>query len=232
MSADSTVQPPPPTAPPAVDPVVPPEEPGQERDGGPPTTAPTADRSDTTAGTEGRPAGPPTTAEPGGAPGTTAEVVEAPPSAPDSTGDVAGPLVLALVIAAALVGAALVTLLHRRRREPRAPQRAPAARPAPPAVDGQLALAAIDVRDRVGNPALADRLAAGLAAGGWTTLAPAGRPFDPTRHAAVDREPTRDAGLDGIVASVERVGYLAPDGELHRPPEVVVYAYHGDEEHP
>ncbi len=181
-------------------------------------------------------AGPPTADAPTGT--TVAATTEAPDAAAPGDG-VAVPAVLALVLVAALAGAALVALVQRLWEGPSpdgdagasgggtGPAGGRADRAGGPAGGAEpLAQAAIDVRDRVRSPALAERLAAGLAATGWTTLDPRGDRFDPAHHVAVDREPTGEPGLGGVIAAVERVGYRAPDGAVVRQPEVVVYAYH------
>ena len=205
-----------------------------ERDTGPPPTDPERPTTPTTATT------------------ATTAVGDAPAGdAGTEASGLAVPAVLVLLVVAALTGAAIAAVVLRARSRTsgagaaraaadvgsassgtatEAGGVAPCGVPAdgrPPRTVEPLAHAAIDVRDRVGNAALADRLAAGLAATGWTTVDPTGDRFDPARHVAVDREPTGDAGLGGVIAAVERVGYLGPDGDLVRPPEVVVYAYAG-----
>jgi hypothetical protein len=198
----------------------------------PVTAAPRADAEAPGEAEPERETGPPPTA--GEEPPTTATTAvvaspdEVPPGEAASGASGLGlPAVAVLLLLAALAGAAVVALVHRARSRAR-----PGADPSGPAGDTAeerpiepLARAAIDVRDRVRNPALAERLGAGLEATGWTSVDPTGDRFDPTRHVAVDREPTSDAGLGGLIATVERVGYLGPDGEVVRPPEVVVYAY-------
>ena len=77
-------------------------------------------------------------------------------------------------------------------------------------------------RDRVGSPAAAERVDAGLAALGITPLRPDGLPFDPSLHEAAATVPTEDPMLHGTVAETEVPGY-ADRGALVRPPVVSVY---------
>ncbi len=81
----------------------------------------------------------------------------------------------------------------------------------------------VEVRDRVANRAISDRIGSALDAAGWTTIDPTGEPFDPHVHRAVDREITDDAELDRTVAATERVGYTDDLGAVVRLPEVVVF---------
>lgn len=77
-------------------------------------------------------------------------------------------------------------------------------------------------RDRVNSPAAADRIEAGLAELGITSLRPDGEPFDPARHEAATGVPTTDVTLHGTVAETEVPGY-ADRGRVVRPPVVAVY---------
>lgn len=77
-------------------------------------------------------------------------------------------------------------------------------------------------RDRVGSPAAAERVDAGLAGLGITPLRPDGLPFDPSLHEAAATVPTEDPMLHGTVAETEVPGY-ADRGALVRPPVVSVY---------
>lgn len=86
-----------------------------------------------------------------------------------------------------------------------------------------LAGALVEVRDRVANRAISDRIGAALDAAGWRTVDPTGEPFDPDVHLAVDRELSDDADLDRTVAATERVGYIDERGAVVRLPEVVVF---------
>lgn len=143
-----------------------------------------------------------------------------------SVGDkgVAAPVVGGLLLAAVVIGVALGYLI-RSSRSPK-----PADAPASGVLGGsesELVSAVIDVRDRVDNKALADRLGAGLASAGWVTLDPVDERFDPALQNAVDREPAPSPDLDGKVAAVERVGYRDRSGTVLRPPDVVVYRYDG-----
>jgi hypothetical protein len=109
------------------------------------------------------------------------------------------------------------------------PTPGPMAEPAGPAPIGdpgleRLVEQVIGVRD-LANPALAERLGAGLAAVGWETVDPAGQPFDPSRHRAVDTAEVTDGAEAGTIAAVERVGYLR-SGTIVRPAEVVFYKEH------
>lgn len=88
-----------------------------------------------------------------------------------------------------------------------------------------LAAALVEVRDRVDNPAVTEKIAAALERGGWFAIDPAGARFDPASHRAVDREPTDDPALHGTVASTERLGYQDAAGTVLRNPEVVVHAH-------
>lgn len=172
-------------------------------------------------------AGPTTTPTTAATPTTATTATTAAPLAPSgSVGDegVAAPVVGGLLLAAVVVGVALGYLI-RSSRSPK-----PAAGPANAALSGtesELVSAVIDVRDRVDNKALADRLGAGLASAGWVTLDPGGERFDPALQNAVDREPAPSPDLDGKVAAVERVGYRDRSGTVLRPPDVVVYRYDG-----
>lgn len=156
-----------------------------------------------------------------------------------------GVLLLGALLAGMVIGWLLGLMRDRSAGHPSAPNRAqttPQAVPTiqtlpttPPAgsprypgamdVDATLVEVAIDVRDRVGNPVLADRLGSALASVGVSTLDPTGELFDPRVHTAVDRTPTDDKSLHDHVASVERLGYHDPTGRFERLPEVVVYQY-------
>jgi hypothetical protein len=153
----------------------------------------------------------------------TATVPGGPVIAADPRDDgLAMPLVAILLLVAVLVGAGLGYLI----RSVRAPRPIALQRPQGLAAsDSELVSSAIEVRDRVGNKVLADRLGAGLTSAGWITIDPAGDQFDPTYQSSVDREPTFNAALDGTVAAVERYGYRDQTGTVLRSPEVVVYRY-------
>jgi len=81
-------------------------------------------------------------------------------------------------------------------------------------------------RDRVNSVAAADRIDAGLAALGITTLRPDGAPFDPGQHEAAASVPTDDPARHGTVAETEVPGY-ADRGVVVRPPVVSVYRREG-----
>lgn len=88
-----------------------------------------------------------------------------------------------------------------------------------------LADALIEVRDRIDNPALSERIGTALQSAGWYTVDPTGAPFDPERHRSVDRDSTDDPSLHRTVAITERLGYQDASGNLLRIPEVVVYQH-------
>jgi hypothetical protein len=187
------------------------------------------------------PAGPVTPALPG-QPAPEPGTISTPVAAADA-GGLGLPLVGMLLVAALALGV-LVGLLARRLTAPGRPQaagRTAGAAPAPAAwaaaeasragesqqrarADG-LAAALVDVRDRLDNAALADRIDAALVRAGWFAIDPIGRPFDPRSQRAVDREPTGDPALHGRVASTERLGYADVGGVVLRTPEVVVHQY-------
>jgi molecular chaperone GrpE len=87
---------------------------------------------------------------------------------------------------------------------------------------GQLIELCLYARDRIGSPAAAERVDAGLAALGITPLRPDGQPFDPAQHEAAASVPTHDPALHGTVAETEVPGY-ADRGTVVRPPVVSVY---------
>jgi hypothetical protein len=133
-----------------------------------------------------------------------------------------------LLLGALAVGVALGFVMRSTLGPRRTGEAVPTRSPGGPSDDAGLAAlseAAIHVRDRVGNRVLADRLAEGLRAAGWTPIEPEGDRFDPAHHTWVDREPTDDPALDGTIAAVERSGYRDRSGTLVRQPEVVVYRF-------
>jgi len=71
-----------------------------------------------------------------------------------------------------------------------------------------------------------------LADAGITLHTPeAGDPFDPRSHRKVKSEPTTDRGLDGLVASVRKAGYLDIEADsLLSPAEVILYKTSKDEQ--
>ncbi len=77
-------------------------------------------------------------------------------------------------------------------------------------------------RDRVSSKAVADRIDAGLAEIGITTVRPDGEAFDPAQHEAAASAPTDDPALHNTVAETELPGY-SDRGEEIRPPVVTVY---------
>jgi len=83
----------------------------------------------------------------------------------------------------------------------------------------------MDLADRLrdGQPALFDRLNAGLGEIGVRVVMPDGEPFDEEGHEAVGREHTDDPGKDMTVAGTEFAGYVDADGTVLRRPRVHVY---------
>jgi len=81
-------------------------------------------------------------------------------------------------------------------------------------------------RDRANSSAAADRIDAGLAGLGITSLRPDGQQFDPGQHEAAASVPTDDPARHGTVAETEVPGY-ADRGMVVRPPVVSVYRREG-----
>ncbi|MBA2321731.1 MAG: hypothetical protein H0V89_11310 [Deltaproteobacteria bacterium] len=155
--------------------------------------------------------------------GTTTSSTEVPVvgEATSGGGDgVSAPVVAVLLLFAVLAGAALGYVTRRAMPAPRSAPASPSTTPS-----DEFVAAVIEVRDRVGNHVLSDRLGDGLATAGWASIDPTGALFDPSQHAAVDRTPTNDPSRDNMVAAVERHGYRDPSGAIARMPDVIVYRY-------
>lgn len=74
-----------------------------------------------------------------------------------------------------------------------------------------------------GHPA-GERIERALAEIGVVAERPVNVRFDPARHRAVDRMPTREPALDGVVAQTERAGWRDKDRLLRRPEVIVLTA--------
>jgi hypothetical protein len=83
----------------------------------------------------------------------------------------------------------------------------------------QLCLYALD---RARSDGVAERIERGLAGVGVFPVRPDGEPFDPARHEAGGAVPTDDAGLAGLIAETEVVGFT-DHGRVLRVPVVTVY---------
>jgi molecular chaperone GrpE len=87
----------------------------------------------------------------------------------------------------------------------------------------QLCLYALD---RARSDGVAERIERGLAGVGVAPVRPDGLPFDPALHEAAGTVPTQDAGLDGLIAETEVVGFT-DHGRVLRVPVVTVYQLAG-----
>jgi hypothetical protein len=76
--------------------------------------------------------------------------------------------------------------------------------------------------DRARSSGVAQRIEHGLAEAGVLAVRPDGQRFDPSVHEAGGTLPTQDAGLDGVVAETEVVGFT-DRGRVLRAPVVIVY---------
>ena len=76
--------------------------------------------------------------------------------------------------------------------------------------------------DRARSSGVAERIEQGLTGAGVTAMRPDGQRFDPAIHEAGGTVPTQDAGLDGLVAETEVVGFT-DRGRVLRAPVVIVY---------
>lgn len=76
--------------------------------------------------------------------------------------------------------------------------------------------------DRARSSGVAERIEQGLTGAGVSAMRPDGQRFDPAIHEAGGTVPTQDAGLDGLVAETEVVGFT-DRGRVLRAPVVIVY---------
>ncbi len=147
-------------------------------------------------------------------------------------------VVTALVIAAWLLGRASRPRLKQDRERSPATPRDPTE--AAPGSDGAAATrphdrdllidGIIDLRDRLDDHPLTQRIAEVLESVGVKTLDPVGEVFDPAKHTAqAPNETTSQSELDGRIAEVMMCGY-ADDGSVRRVPVVVVYQFTGTRE--